>query len=679
MIEEYRDGLLLPLPMPLFKQNQYSIATIVFFLFLIFGFNLYSEETNESTILFQNESDLLLVGKQTYFLEDKDGKLSITDILKPEIRNQFQLNQKSIFTHKPTNSAFWIKLNIENQSGKDAWLELGSTFLWTIDYYAERNGKYELVTETGSLLPETNKSYPTNLFWLPLGSLNQKRTIYARIYTQRPIAVPIQIGSILSLSSNRTKQDFLISGFVGLMSVMFLYNLFLFFVTRDKLYLFYIGYVFFAIPTILYTHNYPFFNSIFNENVSRFLNSHPFVWVNIPFIFICFFAIRFLNLSEKPYVRKIQLGLSFYTIMAIAALDFLSLLPHSNLVRPSQTLSLVGLVYSFSISSYIWRIEKKTNARFFCFAWFWVILGLILYVFTMNGVIEYNFWSRNAVVFGLGMEALMFSLALGDRINTMRDENFLLVKNQNQVLERKVSERTQELENLNATKDKFFSIIAHDLRNPFAGIMGLSEIMESELLEDKKETESDFLKYTQMIFASSQAGLSLINNLTQWAKSQIGEIIISPQNISLKFLLFNTIPIIKGNAFNKNIVIEQDLTDQDIVFADEALCSTILRNLLTNAIKFTHPGGKIIVSTIRKEKFLEISVSDTGVGIDPKNLEKIFRIDSKFSSLGTEKENGTGLGLILCKEFVEKQGGAICLHSETGKGTTFTFTLPLGT
>jgi hypothetical protein len=149
--------------------------TIALYLLLAVGFNLHANDSNESKIEFQNESEILLVGKQTYFLEDKEGKLSIEDILKQETQSLFKLNHNSIFTHKPTDSAFWLKLLIENQTGKDAWLELGSTFLWTIDYYAERNGKYELVTETGSIRPDVNKAYPSNLFWLPLG--NQKEEI----------------------------------------------------------------------------------------------------------------------------------------------------------------------------------------------------------------------------------------------------------------------------------------------------------------------------------------------------------------------------------------------------------------------------------------------------------------------------------------------------------------------
>lgn len=127
--------------------------------------------------------------------------------------------------------------------------------------------------------------------------------------------------------------------------------------------------------------------------------------------------------------------------------------------------------------------------------------------------------------------------------------------------------------------------------------MGLSEIMENALKDSERLNESTFLQYSQLIFSSAKSALSLIENLAQWAKSQTGEIVVSPRNLSFNKLLCSTIPIVTSNAFNKNITIERNLTDQDTVFADEALSNTIVRNLLTNAIKFTHPGGKIIVST----------------------------------------------------------------------------------
>ena len=206
--------------------------------------------------------------------------------------------------------------------------------------------------------------------------------------------------------------------------------------------------------------------------------------------------------------------------------------------------------------------------------------------------------------------------------------------------EEDVNRYLTELENLNHTKDKFFKIIAHDLRNPFSGIIGISDLLEE--------------------------------------RSQTGEISFSPQNISIKTTISTTLLLLSGNAFRKNIQISIEAVTDEKVYADESLVSTILRNLLTNAIKFSYPNGKIIVSTRTNNKFIEISITDFGVGIDKANLEKIFRIDSKFSKPGTENEKGTGLGLILSKEFTELQGGEIWAESEVGKGTRFFVELPRG-
>jgi signal transduction histidine kinase len=241
-----------------------------------------------------------------------------------------------------------------------------------------------------------------------------------------------------------------------------------------------------------------------------------------------------------------------------------------------------------------------------------------------------------------------------------------------------IKQSREKLLELNATKDKFFSIIAHDLRNPFAGIMGLSEIMETKLTEDIKVDLAQLLKYSQLILSSSKSAFDLLNNLMEWSRSQTGNISVNPTNIPMDLIFSTAFLIVSGNALKKNITIEKGFTDNDMVYVDNLLTNTILRNLLTNAIKFTHPNGKITVSTQKNEGFIEISVTDTGVGIEPKNLDKIFKIDSKFSNTGTENEKGTGLGLILCKEFVEKQGGTIWVKSELGIGSTFTFTLPLG-
>ena len=243
--------------------------------------------------------------------------------------------------------------------------------------------------------------------------------------------------------------------------------------------------------------------------------------------------------------------------------------------------------------------------------------------------------------------------------------------------EEDVNRYLTELENLNHTKDKFFKIIAHDLRNPFSGIIGISDLLEERLKTEDNEHSTELLKHIRMIQTSSKSAFNLLENLMQWARSQTGEISFSPQNISIKTTISTTLLLLSGNAFRKNIQISIEAVTDEKVYADESLVSTILRNLLTNAIKFSYPNGKIIVSTRTNNKFIEISITDFGVGIDKANLEKIFRIDSKFSKPGTENEKGTGLGLILSKEFTELQGGEIWAESEIGSGSIFTFTLPL--
>lgn len=274
-------------------------------------------------------------------------------------------------------------------------------------------------------------------------------------------------------------------------------------------------------------------------------------------------------------------------------------------------------------------------------------------------------WVNGKIVplFGKEKNSIYYLIIMLD-ITEFRKTNETLKKNMS------------DLENLNKTKDKFFSIIAHDLRNPFGGIIGITEILDVKMRQEQmNESMNLYLRYIQIVHGAAKSAHRLLENLLQWARSQTGEISVRPQNFSMSSLLSQVIPIVSGNAFKKNITIEKNLVGNESVYADESLVATILRNLLTNAVKFTNTNGKIIISTEKKEDFLEISISDTGNGIEPDNLEKLFRIDSKIPRQETENEIGSGLGL--CKEFVEKHGGKIWAESQPGVGSKFTFTLPL--
>ncbi|MEW6005751.1 MAG: PAS domain-containing sensor histidine kinase [Stygiobacter sp.] len=230
-----------------------------------------------------------------------------------------------------------------------------------------------------------------------------------------------------------------------------------------------------------------------------------------------------------------------------------------------------------------------------------------------------------------------------------------------------------ELRILNNTKDKFFSIIAHDLRNPFITILGFTDL----LLTDYKELdESEIVFYLEEMKKSAEISHNLLQNLLQWSRSQTGRIEFHPAKLNLKNLVNVNLELLQPSASNKEIVIKSEVEDS-FVMADEDMLNTIIRNLITNAIKFTPKGGMITIASKEVGKYAEVSVSDTGIGMNGDTVANLFKLDSTHSTLGTNNEAGTGLGLILCKEFVEKQGGKIWVESTLNVGSKFIFYLPL--
>ena len=231
----------------------------------------------------------------------------------------------------------------------------------------------------------------------------------------------------------------------------------------------------------------------------------------------------------------------------------------------------------------------------------------------------------------------------------------------------------QKLARLNAEKDKFFSIIAHDLKSPFNSILGFSKL----LVEDIKGKEhNDIEKYAETIQQSSQRAMDLLANLMEWSRSQTGRMKFEPKSVEIGELINNVTLLLSSAAEKKSITITKNSTFDILIYADKDMISTILLNLISNAIKFTDEAGEIIISVDKNQDELLISVKDNGVGIRKDMIEKIFSLDQNYSTPGTNDEKGTGLGLILCWEFVEKHNGRIWVESEEGRGSIFHFTIP---
>ncbi len=241
------------------------------------------------------------------------------------------------------------------------------------------------------------------------------------------------------------------------------------------------------------------------------------------------------------------------------------------------------------------------------------------------------------------------------------------------LMEERIQHQNQELEDLIAKKDKFFSIISHDLLSPFSGLLGLSQLLVSQIEErDFDSIEED----AKVLERSCEHAYNLVKNLLEWSRLQTNKMEFEPKPLNISKILREMTQVFECIALQKSITLRNDFDDDLSVIADKQMISAILRNLISNAIKFTNKSGEIILSTKQRQDEIVISVTDNGVGIAADRITELFSIDRIGSTLGTEKERGTGLGLILCKEFVAKHGGQLGVESEEGKGSVFHFSLP---
>lgn len=279
------------------------------------------------------------------------------------------------------------------------------------------------------------------------------------------------------------------------------------------------------------------------------------------------------------------------------------------------------------------------------------------------------FTNKVLVVFisGLLISCLLFFLSLS-LFNSQLEKEIA------EQLSFDLKESENQLKKNIKTKDKLFSIIAHDLRSPFNSILGLSELLIEKM--DRPEV-AEYKRDLTLINLTAENTLVLLDNLLNWSITQNGQADINLEKQSFSSIIQEVFELSNFRAINKGIILNFLDPEEIIIHGDLNMIKTILRNLISNAIKYTHPKGKINVYALKNDKFVEITVSDNGMGMSEEDQNKLFKLETNESTVGTANEKGSGLGLILCKEFVEKHGGKIWVESRLGKGSAFKFTLPV--
>ncbi|GAB1372738.1 hypothetical protein MASR1M45_28010 [Candidatus Kapaibacterium sp.] len=281
----------------------------------------------------------------------------------------------------------------------------------------------------------------------------------------------------------------------------------------------------------------------------------------------------------------------------------------------------------------------------------------------------------NYLLIAIVVLVMLMGVMLWFQIRRKKAENLILSKQKEEIEKAKIEleHAYHDIHDLNATKDKFFSIIAHDLRNPLGSFKEITRLLHESYDDFSEDDRKEFL---EMLKHSSENIHSLLENLLEWSRTQRGTLDFNPVRFNLRDIVENTISLHRINADTKSIHINNDVSPDTFLIADPNLMTTVIRNLISNAIKFTPEKGIITIESFAEPESINIFVNDNGIGMTSDIIDKLFRIDVNVTTLGTSKEKGTGLGLILCKEFVERHGGNIWAESKPGEGSKFKIRLP---
>lgn len=386
-----------------------------------------------------------------------------------------------------------------------------------------------------------------------------------------------------------------------------------------------------------------------------------------PFFLIMTIIITYFKNFKKYYLFFNTLS---STILPISLIYLLTILLKNGIDPPQVYFA--GIILQMIVAGlviYKWKVTAFAN----------LTILFVYYLFFLSPQISFFKYSTFSSSTIFMITTAIISTILTFFYQTINTKNFKIEKKLiNEEIKLNEINKIIELQKIELAeniklKDKFFSIIAHDLRSPFSGLIGLSDIMTKEI---ETFTKEEIRNFSEVINKSANNTFNLLNELLDWSRIQIGKMPFQPEIYNVKGFIEDTVSINWQKAKSKNIKIDIKLDTDLMCYCDNSMILTVLRNLISNAIKFTNVGGEIIISSLIVHDECIISVKDDGVGISKKNLDKLFSIDSKLTTSGTANEIGTGLGLILCKEFIEKHGGRIWVESEEGIGSNFQFTLP---
>lgn len=706
-----------------------SILNIVF-IFLLINLSVKAQDI----IVFDDSLKNSLIGGELEYLEDVYGDLKIEDIR--ESKDFLPVNGK-VPNLGVSKSVYWFKIKIQNQTSSNLLINLAYPLIDYLDFYSfDTSGNLISKCSLGDLIKYENRliDHQENVFSLR-AQKGEIREIFFRVKSEEQLVIPLILGTNNNIYSDLINRDLFSGIYFGLILVIFLYNLFIYFSVKDKSYLFYVLYILFfgLTQAALFGYSFKFFFPSYPEIHNQSIILFP----ALAGISAIFFAKDFLRMKKyTPFLDKgLNLFIISYSIAVITALIGMRSLAHKIVDFTALLIAIYGLFFA-SVISY----KGYRPAKFFLIAWIFFLAGLVIFVLRNFNIMPFNTFTSHVLQIGSGIEVVLLSIALADRINILKAEkeasqqealkisleNEKLIREQNQKLEQMVTERTTELvtantelevtlKNLKDTQaqlvnqEKMASLgqltagIAHEINNPinfvtsninplaqdFEDIMQYLEKLEKiapdnaaiEIEESKKlrkRLDIDYLRdEVRILLKGIDDGAKRTAEIVKGLRifSRVDEMDV--KKVDINECIDSTLTLLR-NQFGHKTDLDKNLENEVYAECYPGKLNQVFMNIITNGLhavdkKFgKNLGGKITISTQQDEHFVYIRIADNGIGMDDKTKMKIFEPFFTTKDVG----EGTGLGLSIVYSIIESHNGKVNVNSEKGEGTEFVITLP---
>ena len=662
-----------------------KFTKIVFFFLCFFILNGKSALAQLTMTVLNDANKMYQPRQQVYYLWDKGNNLTLQEILTPTFDKQFIHSGKGAISFGITNENMWFKIAVKNSIAaeqKDWIFEMAYPHFDSLEfYYQDEKGLWQKEL-TGDQTPFHTRKIFNKHFAFPVHIKDTTTHIfYFHIGGQGSRQFPLYIQSPKTFYAAQEEISMIYGGmFFGTIIIMMFYNLFIFFSLKDKVYIYYVLTNF---SVIIYYCGYTGYGFQYIWPESYWINEKiiPFGAIFAGITTIIFAKVFLETRKYMPGVNNIYgvfIALYIIQLISIPFTSYEIALKGASLMASSSAMLVL-------ISSYAVWIKGNKSARFMAFAFSFYLIGIVLLNLNITGIIHRNFFVAHAMEMGSIIEISLLSLALSDKFSRLKKEKeeaqLELINIQrvtNEELEKKIERRTKkinqqnlELEESNKVKDKLLSIISHDLKGPLNSFQTLLAMMLKDEL-----TKDNINMYTSHLNNKLGLMINLVDNILNWVRTQMGGMNFDIHKLQLKELVKENIHLFSSQAELKAIKIIDEVPDGIRILGDKNVVRMVIRNLIANALKFTKNEGQIFISTTLQENLVLIEIRDTGIGIPPEKMKMLFT-DAHFTSPDTNHNAGTGIGLLLCKEFLSKTSGEIWVESEVNKGSSFKFTLPV--